>query len=64
MTAYIGQGAPRFYLAMSPELPDPSFAKLVVFLPAMYAIWYRIRVPADADDRDPEASTVISYSAE
>nr|WP_294839884.1 efflux RND transporter permease subunit [uncultured Methylotenera sp.] len=30
VTAYIGQGAPRFYLAMSPELPDPSFAKLVV----------------------------------
>ncbi|MGV3582431.1 MAG: efflux RND transporter permease subunit [Methylophilus sp.] len=29
-TSYIGQGAPRFYLAMSPELPDPSFAKLVV----------------------------------
>lgn len=30
VTSYIGQGAPRFYLAMSPELPDPSFAKLVV----------------------------------
>lgn len=30
VTAYIGQGAPRFYLAMSPELPDPSFAKIVV----------------------------------
>ncbi len=28
--AHIGQGAPRFYLAMAPELPDPSFAKLVV----------------------------------
>ncbi|GAB3124335.1 efflux RND transporter permease subunit [Novispirillum itersonii] len=30
VTAYIGQGAPRFFLAMSPELPDPSFAKIVV----------------------------------
>jgi len=30
ITAYIGQGAPRFYLAMAPELPDPSFAKIVV----------------------------------
>jgi multidrug efflux pump subunit AcrB len=30
VTAYIGQGAPRFYLAISPELPDPSFAKIVV----------------------------------
>ena len=30
VTAYVGQGAPRFYLAMAPELPDPSFAKIVV----------------------------------
>lgn len=30
VTAYIGQGAPRFFLAMSPELPDPSFAKIVI----------------------------------
>ncbi|MDT0176595.1 efflux RND transporter permease subunit [Enterobacter sp. BRE11] len=30
VTAYIGQGSPRFYLAMAPELPDPSFAKIVV----------------------------------
>lgn len=30
VTAYIGQGSPRFYLAMAPELPDPSFAKIVI----------------------------------
>lgn len=30
VTSYIGQGAPRFYLAIAPELPDPSFAKIVV----------------------------------
>jgi len=30
VTAYVGQGAPRFYLAMGPELPDPSFAKIVI----------------------------------
>jgi len=30
VTSYIGQGAPRFYLAISPELPDPSFAKVIV----------------------------------
>ncbi|MCZ7449248.1 efflux RND transporter permease subunit [Agrobacterium rhizogenes] len=29
-TSYIGQGAPRFFFAMSPELPDPAFAKIVV----------------------------------
>src|SRR5881409_953902 len=33
VTAYVGQGAPRFYLALSPELPDPSFAKIVVLTP-------------------------------
>lgn len=30
VTSYIGQGAPRFFLAMSPELPDPSFAKIII----------------------------------
>ncbi|MWV17583.1 AcrB/AcrD/AcrF family protein [Pseudomonas sp. L-22-4S-12] len=30
VTAYIGQGAPRFFMSMGPELPDPSFAKIVV----------------------------------
>ncbi|RCK30381.1 efflux RND transporter permease subunit [Thalassospira lucentensis] len=33
VTSYIGQGAPRFFFAMSPELPDPSFAKIVVLTP-------------------------------
>lgn len=30
VTAYIGQGAPRFFFSYNPELPDPSFAKLVI----------------------------------
>ncbi|HWU32732.1 MAG TPA: efflux RND transporter permease subunit, partial [Marmoricola sp.] len=30
VTSYIVQGAPRFFLSLSPELPDPSFAKIVV----------------------------------
>ena len=33
VTSYIGQGAPRFFIALSPELPDPSFAKIVVLTP-------------------------------
>ncbi|HEX7709860.1 MAG TPA: efflux RND transporter permease subunit [Sphingomonadaceae bacterium] len=33
VTAYVGQGAPRFFFSMSPELPDPSFAKIVVRTP-------------------------------
>ncbi len=30
VTTYVGQGAPRFVLNISPELPDPSFAKIVI----------------------------------
>jgi multidrug efflux pump subunit AcrB len=30
VTVYVGQGAPRFFLSLAPELPDPSFAKIVV----------------------------------
>ncbi|HEX8593876.1 MAG TPA: efflux RND transporter permease subunit [Pseudomonas sp.] len=37
VTAYIGQGSPRFYLAMAPELPDPSFAKIVVLTDSQQA---------------------------
>jgi len=33
VTAYVGQGAPRFFMSLSPELPDPSFAKIVVRTP-------------------------------
>ena len=28
--SYIGGGAPRFFLALNPELPDPAFAKLII----------------------------------
>ena len=34
VTAYVGQGAPRFFMSLSPELPDPSFAKIVVRAPS------------------------------
>ncbi|WP_136483902.1 efflux RND transporter permease subunit [Vibrio sp. H11] len=30
VTTYIGQGAPRFFFSVGPELPDPSFAKIVI----------------------------------
>ena len=30
VTSYVGGGAPRFFLAYNPELPDPSFAKIIV----------------------------------
>jgi multidrug efflux pump subunit AcrB len=34
ITAYVGQGAPRFFMSLAPELPDPSFAKIVVRTPS------------------------------
>jgi len=37
VTSYIGEGAPRFYLALAPELPDPAFAKIVVLTPDVRA---------------------------
>lgn len=46
VTSYIGQGAPRFFLGMAPELPDPSFAKIVVLTPdekAREALKLRVR---------------------
>ncbi|PZU06850.1 efflux RND transporter permease subunit [Sphingomonas sp.] len=46
VTAYVGQGAPRFFLAMAPELPDPSFAKIVILTPdekSREALKHRVR---------------------
>ena len=33
VTAYIGQGAPRFFFSYNPELPNPSFAKIIILTP-------------------------------
>jgi multidrug efflux pump subunit AcrB len=57
VTAYVGQGAPRFFLAIAPELPDPSFAKIVILTPsekAREALKRRVRVAA-AEGLAPEA---------
>ncbi|BBO07789.1 multidrug transporter [Bradyrhizobium ottawaense] len=46
VTSYVGQGAPRFFFAMAPELPDPAFAKIVVLTPdaeAREALKQRLR---------------------
>jgi multidrug efflux pump subunit AcrB len=39
VSSYIGGGAPRFWLAYSPDLPVPNFAKMIILTP-------------DAEDRD------------
>lgn len=62
VTAYIGQGAPRFFLAMAPELPDPSFAKIVVLTgndKEREALKFRLR-RAVADGLAPEAQVRIT----
>jgi multidrug efflux pump subunit AcrB len=33
ITSYIGEGAPRFFLSLNPELPDPAFAKTIILTP-------------------------------
>jgi multidrug efflux pump subunit AcrB len=62
VTAYVGQGAPRFFLALSPELPDPSFAKIVVLTPgeeAREALKFRLR-EAVANGLAPEARVRVT----
>jgi multidrug efflux pump subunit AcrB len=57
VTSYIGQGAPRFFFAMAPELPDPAFAKIVVLTSdaeAREALKTRLR-SAVAEGLAPEA---------
>ncbi len=62
VTAYIGQGAPRFYFAMGTELPDPAFAKIVVRTGSeeeREALKHRLR-RAIADGLAPEAQVRVN----
>lgn len=62
VTSYIGQGAPRFFFAMSPELPDPAFAKIVALTPdarGREALKHRLRA-AVAEGLAPEAAVRIT----
>ncbi len=62
ITAYVGQGAPRFFMSLSPELPDPSFAKIIVRTPdeeARDALKERLRRAA-ADGLAPAARVRVT----
>jgi multidrug efflux pump subunit AcrB len=62
VTSYVGQGAPRFFFAMAPELPDPSFAKIVVLTPdaeAREALKLRLR-EAVSQGLAPEANLRVT----
>ncbi|MHC8354486.1 efflux RND transporter permease subunit [Pseudomonas sp. LB3P81] len=55
-TAYTGAGAPRFYLSLNPELPNPGFAQLVVMTKDLDARErVRARLVASADQQFPQA---------
>lgn len=62
VTAYIGQGAPRFFFSVGPELPDPSFAKIVIRTDNQderEALKHRLR-RAIADGLAPEAQVRVT----
>jgi len=55
-TAYTGAGAPRFYLALSPELPNPGYAQFIVMTKDMEARErVRSRLIASVDEDFPQA---------
>lgn len=62
VTTYIGQGPPRFFLAMAPELPDPSFAKIVILTQSQEArdiLKHRLREAA-SEGLAPEAQVRVT----
>lgn len=62
VTTYIGAGAPRFFFSYNPELPDPSFAKIIVLTPddeARDRLKWRFRQRI-ADGLAPEAHVRVS----
>jgi multidrug efflux pump subunit AcrB len=55
-TAYTGAGAPRFYLALNPELPNSGYAQFVVMTQDLQARErVRSRLMASADQQFPQA---------
>ena len=36
-TSYVGAGSARFFLALNPDLPNPSFGKIVIQTTSVYA---------------------------
>src|SRR5918994_1021679 len=62
VTSYVGQGAPRFFFAMAPELPNPAFAKIVVLTPdaeAREVLKHRLR-QAVSNGLAPEANVRVT----
>jgi multidrug efflux pump subunit AcrB len=60
-TAYTGAGAPRFYLALNPELPNTGYAQLVVMTQDLEARErVRSRLMESADQQFPQARVRVT----
>ncbi|MEN0075619.1 MAG: efflux RND transporter permease subunit [Paracraurococcus sp.] len=62
VTTYLGAGAPRFFLALNPDLPNEAIAKLVILTPDLAArerLLARLRRLAE-DGTVPEARLRVS----
>jgi multidrug efflux pump len=60
-TAYTGAGSPRFYLSLSPELPNPGYAQFIVVTKGMEARErLRSRLMASVDEAFPEVWVRLS----
>jgi multidrug efflux pump subunit AcrB len=60
-TAYTGAGSPRFYLSLSPELPNPGYAQFVVMTKDMEGRErLRARLMANVDEQFPDAWVRLS----
>ena len=62
VASYVGQGSPRFYLSLNPELPNPSFGQIIVVTDGPKqrdALKKKVRSMV-ADDRFPEARVRVT----
>lgn len=58
-TSYIGAGSARFFLALNPDLPNPSFGKIVIQTSSVYAreeLRTRLKKLFEQDGRFADAS--------
>jgi multidrug efflux pump len=62
VSSFVGAGAPRFFLSLNPEAPDPSFARLVIQTESV-AAREQLKAALEQDIRDgafPQARVRVS----
>jgi multidrug efflux pump len=55
-TSYVGAGSARFFLALNPDLPNPSFGKMVIQTTSVYAREELRTALKQAFEKDPQFS--------